>query len=47
MLKMIRLAPLAAVLLLAMSAVVVPLAVQAQPALAHARADGAARRDGA
>jgi biopolymer transport protein ExbB len=43
MLKMIRLAPLAAVLLLAMSAVVVPLAGQAQPApTAAAPADTAA-----
>jgi biopolymer transport protein ExbB len=38
MLKMIRLAPLAAVLLLAVSAVVVPLAGQAQPAPATAAA---------
>jgi biopolymer transport protein ExbB len=38
MLKMIRLAPLAAVLLLAVSAVVVPLAGQAQPAPAAAAA---------
>jgi biopolymer transport protein ExbB len=38
MLKMIRLAPMAAVLLLAMSAVVVPLAGQAQPAPAAATA---------